>query len=109
MSVSESEHGQDHQGVVHLPTPTAWPLVLSLGITLLLAGLLTHWVISLLGVVLIVPATVGWFRQVLPHEQPRSRAGRHEDGAYRVTARSTSSAFRSAKNIGRCCHMRPTR
>lgn len=72
MSVSESELGQDHQGVVHLPTPTAWPLVLSFGITLLLTGLVTHWIISLLGVVLIVPATVGWFRQILPHES-------HED------------------------------
>lgn len=69
MSVAESEHGQDHRGVVNLPTPTSWPIVLSLGITLLLAGLVTSWVISLLGVVLIVPATVGWFRQVLPHEQ----------------------------------------
>jgi hypothetical protein len=69
MSVSESEHRQDHQGVVNLPTPTSWPIVLSLGITLLLAGLVTSWIISLLGVVLIVPSTVGWFRQVLPHEQ----------------------------------------
>ena len=72
MSVTETEHGQDHRGVVHLPTPTSWPIVLSLGITLLLTGLVTNWVISLLGVVLIVPSIVGWFRQVLPHEQ-------HED------------------------------
>lgn len=72
MSVSESEHGQDHKGVVQLPTPTSWPIVLSFGITLLLAGLVTHWVISLLGVVLIVPSAVGWFRQVLPHEQHES-------------------------------------
>jgi hypothetical protein len=57
---------------VHLPTPTSWPIVLSLGITLLLAGLVTHWIISLLGVVLIVPSAVGWFRQVLPHEQHES-------------------------------------
>jgi hypothetical protein len=69
MSVAESEHGQDHKGVVNLPTPTSWPIVLSLGITLLLSGLVTNWVISLLGVVLIVMSTVGWFRQVLPHEQ----------------------------------------
>lgn len=56
-------------GTVILPTPTAWPLVLSLGITLLLAGLLTSWIISALGLVLIVPATIGWFRDVLPHER----------------------------------------
>lgn len=69
MSVSELKNGHDRRGVVELPTPTAWPLVLSLGITLLLGGLVTHWVISLLGIVLIVPSVVGWFRQVLPHER----------------------------------------
>lgn len=69
MSVSEPEYGHDHKGMVNLPTPTSWPIVLSLGITLLLAGLVTNWVISLLGLALIVPATIGWFRQVLPHEQ----------------------------------------
>jgi len=58
--------------MVVLPTPTAWPLVLSLGITLLLAGLLTHWFISVLGVALMIPSAVGWFRQVLPHEQHES-------------------------------------
>lgn len=68
MSVAESEHGQDSTGAVILPKPTAWPLVLSLGITLLLAGLLTHWIISVLGLVLMLPSIVGWFRQVLPHE-----------------------------------------
>lgn len=68
MSVAESEHGQDHKGVVNLPTPTSWPIVLSLGITLLLSGLVTNWVISLLGGVLMLMSTVGWFRQVLPHE-----------------------------------------
>jgi hypothetical protein len=68
MSVAESQHGQDHHGVVNLPTPTSWPIVLSLGITLLLSGLVTNWVISLLGGVLMLLSTVGWFRQVLPHE-----------------------------------------
>jgi hypothetical protein len=69
MSVAESEHGQDHKGVVNLPTPTSWPIVLSLGITLLLTGLVTNWVISLLGGVMMVMSTVGWSREVLPHEQ----------------------------------------
>ncbi|MEO8736215.1 MAG: hypothetical protein ABI380_06710 [Edaphobacter sp.] len=72
MSVAEQEHGQDRMGVVELPTPTAWPLVLSLGITLLLAGLLTHWFISVLGVALILPSAVGWFRQILPNEHHES-------------------------------------
>jgi hypothetical protein len=42
--------------------------VLALGITLTIAGMVTHWVISLLGVVLALRSTVGWFFEVLPHE-----------------------------------------
>ena len=55
--------------VVHLPAPTAWPLVLALGLTFALAGLVTNWGISVLGGVLIVAGCVGWFGQVWPHAQ----------------------------------------
>jgi hypothetical protein len=55
-------------GTVQLPAPTAWPMVLALGISLMLAGMVTHWVISLLGLMMAVPAIVGWFFHVLPHE-----------------------------------------
>ncbi|MGA3048362.1 MAG: hypothetical protein ABSD67_17140 [Terracidiphilus sp.] len=62
---------QHDDGVV-LPVPTAWPVVLALGITLTIAGMVTHWVISLLGVVLALRSTVGWFFEVLPHEHHAS-------------------------------------
>jgi hypothetical protein len=55
-------------GVIQLPAPTAWPMVLALGISLMLAGMVTHWAISLLVVLMALPAIVGWFFQVLPHE-----------------------------------------
>jgi hypothetical protein len=55
-------------GTIQLPAPTAWPIVLALGISLMLAGMVTHWVISVLGLVMVIPAIVGWFFQVLPHE-----------------------------------------
>jgi uncharacterized membrane protein len=55
--------------VVHLPAPTAWPLVLALGLTFALAGLVTNWGISVLGAVLIVAGCLGWFGQVWPHAQ----------------------------------------
>jgi hypothetical protein len=54
---------------VHLPAPTAWPLVLALGLTFALAGLVTNWGISVLGAVLIVAGCAGWFGQVWPHAQ----------------------------------------
>jgi hypothetical protein len=53
---------------VQLPAPTAWPIVLALGITLLFAGLLTSVSVTLLGAVLALAGVVGWFRDVLPHE-----------------------------------------
>jgi hypothetical protein len=51
-----------------MPAPTAWPMALALGIALLIGGLLTHWVVSVLGVALAVLAATGWFFQVVPHE-----------------------------------------
>src|ERR1700754_4481703 len=54
--------------VISLPAPTAWPIVLALGITFVFAGIVTNGGISLLGGVLAVCGCVGWFRQVLPHE-----------------------------------------
>jgi hypothetical protein len=53
---------------VELPSPTVWPIVLALGIALTLAGMVTHWAISLLGLILMLRASVGWFREVFPHE-----------------------------------------
>jgi len=51
---------------IELPAPTAWPIVLAAGVTLMFAGLLTAASVSVLGVVLAVAGSVGWFREVLP-------------------------------------------
>ena len=59
------EHGSHG---VHLPLPTAWPMVLALGITLVVTGMLTSAAVSILGLVLVLLSAVGWFRAVLPHE-----------------------------------------
>ena len=53
---------------IEVPAPTAWPIVLAFGFTLLFAGLLTSASESVLGAVLALAGTVGWFREVLPHE-----------------------------------------
>ncbi len=59
--------GQANQEV-SLPTPTIWPLVLALGISLMVAGLVTNIAIGLLGLLLTGISSIGWFRQVLPVE-----------------------------------------
>lgn len=61
-------HNQDGHAGVHMPLPTVWPVVLALGVALLIAGMVTHLAITLLGLLLTVLAIVGWFRNVLPEE-----------------------------------------
>ena len=52
-----------------MPAPTQWPLIMAVGLTLIFAGLVTNFMISLLGVVMAIAGAVGWFRQVLPQEE----------------------------------------
>jgi hypothetical protein len=54
---------------IRLPSPTAWPMILALGCTLAAASLVTHAGIGMLGGLLMLAGCIGWFRQVLPHEQ----------------------------------------
>ena len=54
---------------IEMPAPTAWPIILAFGVALLFAGLLTSSSVSALGAILAVTGCVGWFCQVLPHEQ----------------------------------------
>jgi hypothetical protein len=55
--------------VIEMPAPTAWPLVLASGFTLMFAGLLTSASLSILGLVLAVAGGAGWFKEVLPREK----------------------------------------
>ena len=57
---------------VEMPAPTGWPFAMALGSSLIFAGLLTNASVSVLGAILAVCGAVGWFRQVLPHEQHES-------------------------------------
>jgi hypothetical protein len=53
---------------IEVPAPTAWPIVLAFGFTLLAAGMVTAASVSILGAVLTIAGAVGWFREVLPAE-----------------------------------------
>jgi hypothetical protein len=64
-----NDHNQIETDVIQLPAPTAAPMVLALGISLILAGMVTTGAISLLGLVLALWSSVDWFLQVLPHER----------------------------------------
>jgi hypothetical protein len=53
---------------IEMPAPTAWPIVLAFGLTLILTGPVTSTSVSVLGAVIAVAGAVGWFRDVLPRE-----------------------------------------
>lgn len=59
---------------IEVPAATAWPFVLAFGLSLVFAGLLTSASVSVLGVVLAASGSVGWFREVFPHEHEETVA-----------------------------------
>lgn len=71
MSSTPSPSGQNHAtpARITLPAPTAWPITLAFGFTLLAAGLITSLSIFILGAILLVAACWGWFLDVFPHEK----------------------------------------
>ena len=64
----QNEHTSSDPNVIQLPRPTAWPLVLALGISLIMAGMVTNIAVGILGLLLSIAGAVGWALQVLPHE-----------------------------------------
>jgi hypothetical protein len=54
---------------IELPAPTAWPVVLAFGVTLLGAGYLMHPMLAIAGLAAALLGGVGWFREVLPVER----------------------------------------
>lgn len=69
----ETHHGEaaerTEQTHIQLPAPTFWPIVFSFGLTLLFAGLVTHWVIGAVGFIIAFRAALGWWHNVIPHEE----------------------------------------
>ncbi len=65
---TRDQHVTGSSQTVVMPASTAWPFLLALGASLIFAGLLTNISVSILGAVLFIPAAVGWFRELFPHE-----------------------------------------
>lgn len=57
---------------IKMPAPTAWPIILAFGLTLVFAGLVTSASVSILGAIFALSGCIGWFREVLPHEKHES-------------------------------------
>jgi hypothetical protein len=62
-------HSSATQTSVTLPAPTAWPIVLAFGVTLLFTGIITSVAVTILGAILGIAGCFGWFFDVFPHEK----------------------------------------
>ena len=70
--IEPSRKMEEALDAIELPAPTAWPIILAFGLTLVFAGLVTSASVSMLGAIFTVAGCVGWFREVLPHEKHES-------------------------------------
>src|ERR1044071_4780620 len=64
----DMEEGKE-KGIIHMPARTHWPVVLAFGLTLIAAGLVTSAAVSLVGLLIVVRAAIGWWHEVLPVEK----------------------------------------
>ncbi|HRI15416.1 MAG TPA: hypothetical protein PLX89_20665 [Verrucomicrobiota bacterium] len=53
---------------VEVPATEGWPVVAAFGVSLVWAGMLTHWLVTALGAVCLIAGLINWFREVLPRE-----------------------------------------
>lgn len=70
---NEIHHGEagerTQQTHIAMPAPTFWPIVFAFGITLMAAAVVTHWSVAAVGFILAFRAAIGWWRNVIPHEE----------------------------------------
>jgi hypothetical protein len=51
-----------------LPHPTYWPFFLALGLVFAFWGILTSWIVSLVGLIIFIISIAGWIN-ILRHEE----------------------------------------
>jgi hypothetical protein len=63
-----SDSHSSSTSTVQIPATNGWPMVAAWGLTFIVTGLVTHWLVSALGSIIFVIGLVRWFHEVLPHE-----------------------------------------
>jgi hypothetical protein len=66
--LAESSNTESPKHMIESPAPTAMPMLTAAGITLAFAGLVTSFLVTVVGLALAVVGFTGWFREVLPRE-----------------------------------------
>lgn len=72
--MADEENREPRQTLIEMPAPTAWPMLMAAGLTLVFAGLVTNVAVTLVGTVFTIAGIVGWFGEVLPFEHTESIA-----------------------------------
>jgi hypothetical protein len=72
VSASRIEGSSRAPNQIEVPAPTSWPFVLAFGAALLFGGLVTYSSVSIMGALLSLAGSVGWFREVFPHEHEKT-------------------------------------
>jgi hypothetical protein len=64
----DTVQGQESResNTIEMPAPTVWPMVAALGVTLMGGGLVTHVLVSAVGLLLSLISAVCWWKDVLP-------------------------------------------
>ena len=57
---AEEHGGGGHGHGIHMPAPSYWPIVASLGLPLIGFGLIFHWWLSIVGAGVVVAGFYGW-------------------------------------------------
>jgi hypothetical protein len=90
MAVETVNQGETEIDRIQMPAPTAWPITLALGMTLLCAGMVTSEAVSVLGAIVAIAGAIGWFRDVLPHEAHEAVAAMPEPAAVSTARREVA-------------------
>lgn len=71
--MSHEVHGEagerTDQSHIEMPAPTYWPVLFAFGIMLFFSGVVTHWVVSIVGFVVALTSIIHWWHDVIPHEE----------------------------------------
>lgn len=100
MAVESVNYVDAEKESIRVPAPTAWPIALAFGVTLLVAGMVTSEAVSVLGAIVAIAGAVGWFRDVLPYEAHETVAVMQEAPAV-TTARHEVAKVSIANQLQR--------
>jgi hypothetical protein len=61
---SENRDEMNPAQPVQIPELTYWPVTMASGLFALFLGLVTSWIVALVGILVVVAASAGWFSDI---------------------------------------------